>query len=307
MVVRTSTIAMTVAVLAASSSAPADGAAVKNVRSAAMVCADRHINREEPGTPVHLRVHMGGVAASLRGRVGHGNPGTQTVVRHASVMVIDAGASHGLQVPRFFKGKGGGPVINRIGSREVHGYLCLIRFQPTDPPVGVVGVNPTFMGGGPRLRFLSTQTEQLGKLRADFRRWDLRRPQHKPIVRTGDLRFFAIGGFDADSGDPLAFYTVRGGHLVNISARHHRAIRADAERWLHQFRHPRHGPYLGAIASWAADKCTLGHQDHALSKLDRLQAAGRFHRYTALRHGHFRHVSFAHHVKRFLARTGYAH
>jgi hypothetical protein len=272
-----------------------------------MVCANRHINRAEPGTPVHLHVRMGGVVARLTGRVGHANPGTQTVVHHAEVRAVDAGASHGYPVPRAFSGRGGGPVISRIGSRQVHGYLCLIRFQPTDPPVAVVGVNPTFMGGGPQLRFVSTQTEQLGKLRADFRRWDVRQPQHKPIVRTGDMRFFAIGGFDADSGNPLGFYTVRAGHLVNISGKHRRAIAADARRWLHRFRHYRHRPSLGAIASWAADACTPGRQHHAFDKLDRLQAAGRFRHYTELRHGHFRHVSFARHLKRFLKRTGYAH
>jgi len=72
--------------------------------------------------------------------------------------------------------------------------------------------------------------------------------------QTTDSRFFGIGEGDADSGSPLNYYTVDDGRLQNISAEYSAEINAT---------------------------------------LNRLQHEGKFRHYTALRHGHFRHVSFA--------------
>jgi hypothetical protein len=124
---------------------------------------------------------------------------------------------------------------------------------------------------------------------------------------TGDMRFFGIGDYDADSGAPLRTFTIDSdGRLVNVSGDYPRHIERDAAKWWQQFQNPKHGPYLGAIASWAADECSLGRQSLARDELDQLQREHRFSRFTVLRHGHFHHTSYARFLENRLHAWGYA-
>jgi hypothetical protein len=225
----------------------------------------------------------------------------------ARVEVHGVGGSVSYLVPDWGNFGKSRPAITPIGSKTARGYLCLVRFYDKQPAVALVGVNPVFMGGGPRLVLLAASASGAQSIPGDFRPSPVKIVHGTPLVVTGDMRFFSVGGSDADSGAPLRVFTVDHGRLDNVSTDYPSRIRSDADAAWHQFHHPRHGPYLGAIATWAADECTLGRQTTAFGTLDRLQVAGRFRRFIALRHHHFKHVSYAAHLERFLRRTGYAH
>jgi hypothetical protein len=124
-----------------------------------------------------------------------------------------------------------------------------------------------------------------------------------PVVVTGDMRFFEIGGYDTDSGSPARVFTVSGSRLLNVSAAYPLHLERDAAIWRRRFQRSRY-PFHGAIASWAADECSLGRQGFAFRTLNRLQAAHRLGRY---QDGHSQRVPFAPHLERLLVRLGYAH
>jgi hypothetical protein len=118
-----------------------------------------------------------------------------------------------------------------------------------------------------------------------------------PLILTGDPRFRAIGGFDADSGDPLNVFTVDAGRLANDTRHYPRRVERDAARWWKEFEPRGHRPSFGALSSWAADECSLGRRSAAFATLDRLAEKGRVRR--AGPHS----VTY---LERFLIRTGYA-
>jgi hypothetical protein len=270
-----------------------------------IACADRRIIHVRRGARVRLAVRLGTQRASLVGvESGHYYPTAE--VAHARLTLRGAGGALTYRPPRWGAFGSKAAAITPIGSKAAHGYVCLVRFHADEPAVAVVGVNPIFMGGGPELILLAPGSDRRHVVHAGFENWAIDDSGPNPVIKTTDSRFFGIGGYDADSGSPLNFYTVDNGELLNISAAYPAEIRAEAADWWRHFERPRHGPYLGAIATWAADECTLGNQAYAFATLDRLQSEGKFRRFKVLRHTGFRHVSYAAHLKRFLAKTGYS-
>ena len=194
-----------------------------------------------------------------------------------------------------------------VGSKDVHGILCLVRFHVDEPAVGLVGVQPLRMGDGPKLVLLAPGARAPQQVGGDFSPYWIDTSTPEPVLATGDTRFHSVGVASYDSGYPLRVFTMNYGRLANISTLHADRIRSDAAHWWQQFRHPNRGPTvgprLGALAAWAADMCTLGEQDQAFRRLDRLAEAGR------LRPPRFlwrTDADFVRYLKRFLDRTGYA-
>jgi hypothetical protein len=248
-------------------------------------------------------VRLGGQTATLSG-VSRGQwyaPG-HVLLRHGYVTVSGQGRPTSYRVAdagSFTPGQ----VATVIGSRAVHGYLCLVRFHPDQPAVALLGVRPAFMGGGPVLVFLAAgRPPRL--VPGGFGRWAIDTSLGDPVVATGDMRFFGIGASDADSGSPLRVFTFKGRRLVNVSRDYPQQVERDAAKWWQLFTHHRNGPYFGAIASWVADECSLGRQASAFATLNRLKQAGRLvHDRDGPRRAGPAFVGF---IERFLVKTGYA-
>jgi hypothetical protein len=77
---------------------------------------------------------------------------------------------------------------------------------------------------------------------------------------------------------PIRIWTYRHGRFVNVTQRHPRLIRADAEsswRLVQQIRRAKDGREIqGAIAAWAADKYLLGEVADVWARLQPLSDAG---------------------------------
>jgi hypothetical protein len=271
--------------------------------SAPIACANRNLADSKPGRAIRATVRLGDETATLSGTSrGQWYAPGHVLLRHGYVHLSGEGrptlyrvADAGSFTP--------GQVATVIGSRVDHGYLCLVRFHPSEPAVALIGVRPAFMGGGPVLVFLAPgRRPQI--VPGGFAPWAINTAIGPPVVATGDMRFFGIGGSDADSGEPLRVFTADDGRLVNVSRDYPDHIERDAAKWWQLFSHPRNGPYFGAIASWVADECSLGRQAFAFDTLNRLKRVGRFvHHEDAPRRAGPAFVGF---LERFLVKTGYA-
>jgi hypothetical protein len=257
----------------------------------------------KPGKPIRAAVRLGDVTATLRGTSrGQWYAPEHVLIRHGYVHVSGPGGSTSYRVAdagSFTPGQ----VAMVVGSKAVHGYLCLVRFHPDQPAVALLGVRPAFMGGGPLLVFLAAgRRPQI--VPGGFAPWAIDTSLGEPVVATGDMRLFGIGASDADSGEPLRVFTVDDRRLVNVSRDYPDQVERDAAKWWQLFTHHHNGPYYGAIASWVADECSLGRQGFAFATLNRLKRAGRFvhHRDEPSRAG----PAFVGFIERFLVKTGYA-
>jgi hypothetical protein len=195
------------------------------------------------------------------------------------------------------------PDVRVIGSTRSRGYVCLVRFQPGEPAVGLVGVEPAFMGEAPELVLLAVGAAHAQHVPGDFDRSAVVTTVGPPVIMTGDMRFFGVGGSGPDSGYPLRVFTVSHDELINVSRSYPLHIERDAAMWWRRFQHSHPGAFHGGIAAWAADECTLGRQAFAFQVLDRLQRA---HRLGGYENGRLEHVPFAPHLERLLRRFGYA-
>jgi hypothetical protein len=76
---------------------------------------------------------------------------------------------------------------------------------------------------------------------------------------SGDARFgYAFASF-ADSAMPVALLTFRGGAWSDVTRAHPDTLRADAARWLKEYKKRRKGTRaLGMLAAWVADEYRLG-------------------------------------------------
>jgi hypothetical protein len=233
-------------------------------------------------------------------------PTSDVYLRWGVVVLRGAGRPERYNIPVYGGAYRKVRELSVLGSRSTHGYLCLVRFQPDQPAVAVVADEPVFMGGGAQLVALAPYVGHRQTTPGGFRNYSINTSIGAPVAITDDTRFFGIGDSDADSGDPVRVFTVDDhGDLVNVSADYPEHIERDAAKAWHQFHHPKNGPYLGAIATWAADECSLGNQADAFSELDRLQAEHAFAHFTVFRHGHSHHASYAHFLERRLAKWGY--
>jgi hypothetical protein len=276
--------------------------------SGPLACRGKRLWRRPPGKRVHITVHLGDQHATLTGVTirRSSSSGTNSWLRHARVVVRGGGDVIRYRTPRDptyqFRAKHPQQMA-QVGTKQLHGVVCLVRFHAGEPAVGLVGDSPVFMGGAPRQVLLASSAHRRQIVPGDFRRYSMHTASPEPLLVTGDMRFFGVGIADFDSGFPLRVFTVSNGHLRNVSADHPDRIEHDASNWLQQFRHPRHGPRLGALAAWAADMCTLGHQTRAFHKIDRLAAAHRLRR----RFSPWKtDAAIARYLKHFLIRTGYA-
>jgi hypothetical protein len=273
-----------------------------------LACRGKRLWRRPPGKRVHITVRLGNQRATLTG-VTIRRPtfsGTNSWLRHARVVVRGGGDVIRYRTPRdvtypFHVRRP--QQLAEVGTKHLHGVVCLVRFHAGEPPVGLVGDSPVFMGGAPRQVLLASSAPRRQIVPGDFRKYSMHTASPEPLLVTGDMRFFGATGADVDSGFPLRVFTVTNGRLRNVSADHPDRIERDASMWLQQFRHPGNGPRLGALAAWAADMCTLGHQARAFHKIDRLAAA---HRLRPIRLLWKTDAIFARYLKHFLVRTGYA-
>lgn len=76
---------------------------------------------------------------------------------------------------------------------------------------------------------------------------------------TGDARFgYAFASF-ADSAMPVRLLTFRAGTWSDVTRAHPETLRADAARWLKEYKKRRKGTRaLGLLAAWVADEYRLG-------------------------------------------------
>lgn len=76
---------------------------------------------------------------------------------------------------------------------------------------------------------------------------------------TGDARFgYAFASF-ADSAFPVRLLTFRAGTWRDVTRDHPETLRADAARWLKEYKKRRNGTRaLGLLAAWVADEYRLG-------------------------------------------------
>jgi hypothetical protein len=295
----------------ASSAGPGASPSPVSSVSRPIVCDGQDLGRQPVGKRVRVSVRLGDRTATLTGTTIRPNPssGTNAFLRGATVVVRGDGSATRYSIPDI-----GTYVYLRpkrpqemtvVGSKEVHGILCLVRFHASEPAVGLVGVEPLRMGFAPQLALLAGGDRHAQVIRGDFRRYSIDTSTAEPVLATGDARFYSAGGAGFDSGFPLRVFTVTDGRLDNVSATQYaERVQADAAQWWRQFRHPHHGPRLGALAAWAADQCTLGRQAFAFRTLDRLAAAHRLHPYPMLRRR--TDAGFVRYLKRLLVSTGYA-
>lgn len=275
-----------------------------------IVCGGEDLGKQPVGEPVRVSVRLGSVTATLTGTTIRPNPssGTNAFLSGGTVVVRGDGPATRYRIPDIrtyvYRRPRQPQEMTVVGSKDVHGILCLVRFHAEEPAVGLVGVEPLRMGLAPQLALLVPGGRPAQVIRGDFRRYSIDTSTAEPILATGDARFYSAGGAGFDSGFPLRIFTITDGRLKNVSAQYAKRIEADAARWWRQFRHPHHGPRLGALATWAADQCTLGRQAFAFRTLDRLAAARRLHPYPMLRRR--TDADFVRSVKRLLVRTGYA-
>jgi hypothetical protein len=82
---------------------------------------------------------------------------------------------------------------------------------------------------------------------------------------TGDARFgYAFASF-ADSAMPVRLLTFRAGRWSDVTATHPETLRADAARWMKEYKKRRKGTRaLGMLSAWAADEYRLGPSRRAL-------------------------------------------
>jgi hypothetical protein len=249
-------------------------------------------------------VQLGAETARLRGTAVSPSNWQQSdaFVRGTAVVVRDRSGQIRYQVPHYPFGDPVSRGVSVVGSKQVHGYLCLIRFHEGEPAVGLVGVTPGFMGEAPVLALLAGGAGRAQYVPGGFDPLTVVTKVGPPVIMTGDMRFFEVGGSDSDSGYPLRVFTVTGNELVNVSRSYPLHMERDAAVWWRRFQRSRF-PFHGGIAAWAADECTLGRQAFAFRTLDRLQAAHRLRHYLG---GDLKPAPFAPHLERLLRRTGYA-
>jgi hypothetical protein len=93
-------------------------------------------------------------------------------------------------------------------------------------------------------------------------------------LKSADARFaYAFAAF-AFSAFPVQVFHWRAGRLVDVTERFRRAMRKDARRWMHVYRHADYEPQ-GALAAWAADQYQLGHRAYARRVVRRAVQTGR--------------------------------
>lgn len=96
------------------------------------------------------------------------------------------------------------------------------------------------------------------------------------IFATGDARFaYAFASF-ADSAMPVRLLTFSHGAWKDVTRAHPETLRADAARWLKDYKKRRSGPRaLGILAAWVADEYRLGRRASADAFLRAELRAGR--------------------------------
>lgn len=255
-----------------------------------------------PNGPVRLTVTVGADRVALSGRKSPEHWLGPDALLRTGVVVYRHGeqVATGYSIPRYFGSFRHAREVSDIGSRDVHGYVCLVRFQPRQPMDAMVGVVPGFMGAAPDLVILGPGGQKSFTGQTDFRPYSLILSHGAPLIRAGDFAFH--GRFDCDgcSGLPLRFFTVKAGHLVNVSGDHPDAITRDARKWW-RLAHRRTWIGRGFLAAWAADEYTLGNEDRVYETLNRLAAHGRFNVERDWAHG----ARYVTKLEDFLAHTGY--
>lgn len=121
---------------------------------------------------------------------------------------------------------------------------------------------------------------------------------------TGDARFaYAFASF-ADSAMPVRLLTFRAGAWSDVTRDHPETLRADAARWLKEYKKRRNGTRaLGMLAAWVADEYRLGAGKRAAADrfLTAELRAGRLHADQGWPHG----TSYVSALKRRLRAWGY--
>ncbi|HET6508536.1 MAG TPA: hypothetical protein VFG42_17220 [Baekduia sp.] len=81
---------------------------------------------------------------------------------------------------------------------------------------------------------------------------------------TGDVRFaYSFASF-ADSAMPVRLLAFKAGTFSDVTRAHPATLRADAARWLKEYKKRRGGTRaLGLLAAWVADEYRLGASGHA--------------------------------------------
>lgn len=212
------------------------------------------------------------------------NPGRPRIasLRRAVVRVSSSGreSSYRLRRDRFSHGR---QYAGGIGSTtgQPYGYLCLVRFRPTDPPVAVVADSPGCMSNCPLLVVVSAVRRSASRLQTGFDGVGVDTTSGDPVIVTSDIRFHGQFTDDADSSEPLRVLTVDDGRIVDVTRDYPVHVSRDANHQWRYFEEANSGPTTasfrgrGDLAAWAADECSLGRQTQAWSTLDDLAASGR--------------------------------
>jgi hypothetical protein len=265
-----------------------------------MACVSINIGRARPGTQIRVTARLGRDSATLLATAGRQVPypgsGQTDLERGPVIIMRNAKDSTRVSVPRQ---------TEPIGSRQHHGPLCLVRFQPRQSPVAVLGTHEWLMGGLVKLTVVASGSRTTQMADVEARPWPLTSALGQPLVISGDSRFDGVTGWQALDALPLRVLTVEHRKLVDVTRHYPQKLRTDADRQWRSFlrghHHPR-GDALGAVAAWAADECKLGNQEYAFSTLDRLAAQHRLENRGATHQNR----KFVRHIKQFLTHTGYA-
>lgn len=224
------------------------------------------------GHPVHLSASLNGATATLRGTSGHAFGQIPRVLQPRLTLSSPQGTTS-FQPEPVPDTPGNGILV--LGVPVAGGgapALCLAQFGQT--PVAVVGVTSAFNQCCFLLDTYAPGVQSRSALQDGLAGAQLRVVGGRPVIVTGDGRFFARFTDYADSPAPLRVLTVRDGRQRDVTDSFASQLRDEAGKWWSQFdQRPSHG--LGYLAAWAADQERLGHDSHVWSTLAELDDAGK--------------------------------